>query len=450
MSAPTVRRRSQRRRTARRLAHALAAAALTVAAGCGGEAPPGPTGPADPSASAVDAVAADEASWARAVMAERYLYADRMPATGASGATTAAEVLEALRVDPPDRFSYVERRTRQEAFFQEGRTVGLGIGYRVEGQAVMIRMVQPESPAGRAGLQRGDRLLAIDGKDTAQLVALGTLSEAFGAAEAGVSVRLTLARRGQAFERTVVKEAYPVSPLLAQRVIEYAGEPVGYVALYTFAEPTRAQWAQALGELRSAGVRRLVVDLRDNGGGRLAVAAEVAARLAPPSAAGQPFVLLQHAPARARDDRALLLPVDAVTGSFEEVAWLVSDLSCSAAEALIAGLRPYRDDPVIGSATCGKPVGFEPQTRGEVVLNAVTFAMLNRDGLTDWFAGLSPTCTVTEEPYLALGDPADPRLAEALHRLATGRCSARDDKSARTRDPRPPRVPGLAGMTGLW
>jgi C-terminal processing protease CtpA/Prc len=429
------------RRAGRRGAVAAALWVAALAAGCGGADP----APAPPPVS--------EAEWVRAVMTERYLYADRMPKADLSGVAGAAGALDALRVNPPDRFSYVEQRARYDTFFDDGRALGLGIGYRIDGGAIVLRFVQPDSPAGRAGLRRGDRIAAIDGVPAATLVAEGRTVAALGPTEAGVVVRLARVRDGETREVVVTKDWYPVAPVLASRLIERDGARVGYVALYAFTEPARAAWADAIAALRTQGATRLVVDLRENGGGRLFVAAEIAGSLAPTAALGDTFVALRHAPRRAADDLAIAIPPSAAAGTFERVAWIVSEASCSASESLIAGLRPYRDDPLIGVTTCGKPVGFEPQVRGDVVLSAVTFETRNRDGFGGWFDGLAPTCAVPAEPYRAFGDEADPRLAEALHRLATGACS-----TAAAAAPVAPKsasragrwVPGLAGETGLF
>lgn len=434
----------------RRAATALAAALVTLAAGCGG----GGSAPAPAPAPAPSpaATAATDVDWVRAVMTDLYLYADRVPKADLDGLATAAQALEALRVNPPDRFSYVEDRAAFDAFFDDGRAVGLGIALRLDGDALVLRAVMPDSPAGRAGLQRGDRIVAIDDVDVATLVARGTLSDALGPSRDGWTLRLGRVRDGARTDITLVKGPYTVAPVLAVRTLAAGGTTVGYVALNTFAETARAAWTDALDTLRAQGARHLVVDLRENGGGRLHVAASVAGSLVPPGLEGRTFVSLRHNAARAADDLDVPLPADPAAGAFDRVAWLVSDLSCSASEALIAGLRPWRSSAVVGTTTCGKPVGFDPQTRGTLVLSAVSFAVRDRDGRGDWFDGLRPDCPVGEEPYLPFGDPADPRLARALQWVTTGECGGTGEttKAAAPRRGAVPAARGMATLTGLW
>jgi len=425
----------------RRWRAAALATAVTLA-GCGGGTAPAPAAPAS------------EVDWVVSVMKGSYLYADRVSAVDRSTLTTPEQALEALRVNPPDRFSYLEARGPYDQFFDEGRALGLGISFRIDDDAIMLRMVQPDSPAGRAGLARGDRLTAIDGVPAATLVAARGVSAALGPATPGVVVRLTVDRAGNApFERVLAKDWYAVAPILAQRVLVHDGVPVGYVALYSFTEPARQAWDAAIASIRAAGARRLVVDLRDNGGGRLFVAAAIGASVAPAGAGGQPFVRLRHGPGRSADDLTIRWPPHPATGAFDRVAWLVSESSCSASESLIAGLRPYRADAIVGTSTCGKPVGSTPQIRGDRVLSAVTFETLDRDGVGGWFDGLAPTCAVAEEPGLPLGDPRDPRLAAALGWLADGHCPSPPAAAlAPKTTARPTAEParGLVSETGLY
>jgi carboxyl-terminal processing protease len=402
------------------------------------------------------AAAVGEAEAVRGFMADRYLYADRLPSPDLAAVGSAEQALAALRVEPPDRFSYVDRFATHQAFFDEGRAMGIGIGYVVTDDTIRVRFVQPQAPAASAGLQRGDVLLAIDGVPAASLVAAGAVVDAFGAAQAGVTLRFDVRRGSQQFPVTVTKDWYAVEPVLASRLIDHQGILVGYVLLYTFTEPARAAWHEALERLAAAGARSVVVDLRDNGGGRLFVAAAVAGSLAPAGNADATFAHLRHNDRHRRRDLHVPLPDSATAGLFERVVWITSGRTCSASEVLIAGLMPYRRDVRVGEATCGKPVGFNPYRIGDKVLSAVTFSAVNRDGFGDWFDGLQPTCRVDEvDPLLPYGDVADPRLAEALAVIASGHCATAPAAPTTKSIGRPAqpaaqaRERGLASETGL-
>ena len=426
---------------------ALPLAAGVLLAACGG----GSTG----TAPAADGQPPAEVAWVRDTMADAYLYAERMPAADLAGLTTAEATLERLRVNPPDRFSYVERKQVYDQFFDEGRALGLGIGYRIVGETIVLRFVQPDSPAGRAGLLRGERITAIDGVPAATLIARAGVGDALGPSEPGVTVKLDVARAGSPLQVTLTKDWYTVQPVLAHRVIDHQGERIGYVMLYTFTEPARAAWQNALAALQAGGATSIVVDLRENGGGRLYVAAEIAASLAPGGTAGEVFTWLRYNARHRADDLAVKLPANPAAGRFARVAWITSASTCSASEALVKGLEPWRATPAVGETTCGKPVGFNPVSSGDKVLNAVGFSVTNRDGATGWFDGLAPVCSVGAEPFLPYGDPADPRLAEALQLVTTGACSAAASgpqaKAAVTPTPAGPQPPerGLASQTGL-
>jgi carboxyl-terminal processing protease len=364
----------------------------------------------------------DEVASVFRFMDDRYLFASSMPAADLSGLATAEQALAALRVDPPDRFSYVADRVAFQAFYDNGRALGLGIGLLLDDSRLRLRFVHPDSPAAAAGLQRGDEIVAIDGADVAGLLAAGRLAAAIGPNEVGYTLRLDMRRNALMFAVSVAKDWHEVEPVMDARVIDTDHGPVGYVALYTFSDPASEAWRRALASIVDAGARALIVDLRDNGGGRVAVAADIAASLAPPTAEGAVFARLRHNERNGRRNRDVVLPQSDLAGRIERIVWITSRRSCSAAELLIAGLAPYVDASGVGLPSCGKPIGASPVDLGNKVLNAVTFSTENAVGLGGWFGGLPPACAVPGETLQAWGDPSDPWLASALGVLAGGAC----------------------------
>lgn len=410
-------RRTPRPRAAKPMSIGIAIATSLVLSACGG-------GGGDGSAPSATAVTATEGRAVATYMRDWYLWNDRLPATDPPEADSAEATLEALRARPIDRYSYVEPRAVAQAFFDEGRTVGLGLGYAVapDQASLAVRFVQPDSPAAAAGLVRGDRIVAVDGTAVATLVAENRVTAAFGPTTAGVSVELSIQRAGATTVLTITKAAYDFRAVQADRVVDVAGRRIGYVYLSSFTDPTVPAWRDALARLAAAGAQDLVVDLRDNGGGRLAAAAAIAGTLAP-GAADQPFWFVRFNARRAASDYIVRMGAPLAGVSFDRVVALTSGVTCSASELLVFGLAPWRTVERVGGTTCGKPVGFNPQPVGaDKLLNAVSFGGANRDAPADYFDGLAPRCAATDDWRHPLGDPADPLFAAAVSLITTGAC----------------------------
>ncbi|MGE0311227.1 MAG: S41 family peptidase [Lautropia sp.] len=376
-----------------------------------------------------------EARQLEELMRRYYYWNDRMPTVAIDASSTAQAALEALRYRPIDRYSFIEDAVRFNQFYGEGRAVGIGITYRIDGETIRLRAVQPESPAGAAGLARGDAIVSIGGEPAGALAREGRVSDAFGPQVEGVEVTLGVARNGATRSVTIAKAAYDVQSVLDARVLDAAARAdgtrvrVGYLNLATFIGTTERQWDQHLAALVAEGVRDLIVDLRENGGGLLGSAAHVGATLAPEAAAGQPFVRLRYNDAQRALDQRIDFPSIGRSG-VERVVFITSPQTCSASESLVNGLRPFREAVTIGETTCGKPVGFNPQPIADKVANFVTFATTNRDGVGDYFDGLEPACATGQDALLPFGDVADARIAAALQWLGDGTCPPSASPSA--------------------
>ncbi|MEN9658723.1 MAG: hypothetical protein RL571_2188 [Pseudomonadota bacterium] len=107
------------------------------------------------------------------------------------------------------------------------------------------------------------------------------------------------------------------------------------------------------------------------------------------------------------------------------VTILAGSGTCSASEAIINGLRGI-DVKVnlIGGQTCGKPYGFIPQDNCGTTYYTIQFQGENHKGFGDYADGFSPTCRVTEDFNLPLGDKNERLIATALTYRNTGACPA--------------------------
>lgn len=155
----------------------------------------------------------------------------------------------------------------------EGNFVGLGVELKADKGALLIVHVIPGSPAQRAGIQDGDRIVAVDGRSTAEL----STDEAAGllTGEEGSVVKIVAETAGQQRELTVRREHVEV-PSLEDVKIADPVNGVAYIRIPAFQKTTSRDLDVALWDLHSKGMRSLVLDLRGNPGGLLTAAVEVA------------------------------------------------------------------------------------------------------------------------------------------------------------------------------
>lgn len=143
---------------------------------------------------------------------------------------------------------------------------GLGMTIGLVGKAVIIQDVFPDGPAALGGVQRGDQIVSVDGRAT-EGWSTARVSQAV-TGPVGTSVQVTFTREGTSapvnstFKRAVVHAAaVPFTLMLPDRV--------GYVPLQRFNTSAVQELIAAVRQLQTAGVTRLVLDLRSNGGGEL-------------------------------------------------------------------------------------------------------------------------------------------------------------------------------------
>lgn len=153
-----------------------------------------------------------------------------------------------------------------------GEVVGVGIDLtRADGKLV-IAQVYMNSPAARAGLVAGDRVLGIDGQPSDRLTLEAALDKLKG--KAGSLIALELASHPKSRTCTLVRQPINVS-VTFHRIIETG---IGYIQLAAFHENTLQELDEAIRQLDQQGMKALVLDLRGNSGGLLDGAVQVAER----------------------------------------------------------------------------------------------------------------------------------------------------------------------------
>lgn len=226
----------------------------------------------------------------------------------------------------------------------EGSFAGIGIQFNTLLDTVVVVRVIEGGPSERAGLQAGDRILRAD---TTSFLRDSLTSEQIMKALKGPEdtvVKLTLQRGKKVFTTSVVRGAVPVPTLDASYMIR---PHVLYVRLNKWGTQTPLEFQQAYADHASEGVERILLDLRDNGGGYLQAATTLASEFL---SKGDLLVYNKgaHYPREdfkcPRDGRLRNVPLTV----------LVNENSASASEIFAGAMQDLDRALIVGRRTFGK------------------------------------------------------------------------------------------------
>ena len=200
-----------------------------------------------------------------------------------------------------------------------------------------------ESPAEAAGLRAGDVVLAVDGEPVDGTTMNDQISQIRG--ESGTDVTLTIQREGgDEFDVTITRAEIKLQEVETRLIDDH----IGYIALNGFSAPASEQFAAGLAELLEQGADQIVFDLRDNPGGYIDAAQQIASQFIESG-----LIFTQES---AGDDvKRYEATGDGIATDPElPVAVLVNAGSASASEIVAAALQEHGRATVVGEPTFGK------------------------------------------------------------------------------------------------
>ena len=220
--------------------------------------------------------------------------------------------------------------------------IGVYIEQDVENKGA-ITVVEPieDGPAEKAGIQAGDIILAIDGKSTEGMETSDAAELIRG--EIGTPVMLTIGRAKKELQIEVLRDKIHLRSTGSQML----SEKVGYIEVTMFGDATAEEFDEELEKLEKKGALALIVDLRNNGGGYVTAAVQIASHFLAP---GEPLVSVVNG-RTGRDDPSLAVSRRPVK---LPLALLVNRFSASASEITAGALQDHRRAQVIGETTFGK------------------------------------------------------------------------------------------------
>lgn len=239
---------------------------------------------------------------------------------------------------------YTEEEYKELLESDSGEYEGIGIivykdttsGY------VIIDQVMKDQPAYNAGVESGDIIVSVDGTDTSEI----TLTETVNKIKRSESetVKLVLLRDSQTIEKEITKSHIEMETVS----YEMKEGGIGYISVSQFIENTDEHFIKAVDDLEKQGMKGLVIDLRDNGGGLLDTCVNMVSRIIP------------------EDD--LIVYTEDKNGKKDEyksnsskvldvpIVILANENTASASEIMTGCLKDYDMATVIGGKTFGKGI----------------------------------------------------------------------------------------------
>jgi len=427
-----------------------------------------------------------EKFWLRSWSNETYLWNDEIQDRDPNSIADRVDYFNVLKTNEltetgsgreKDDFHFSE--STEDFFDRRNSTASSGYGARfafirsaAPDREIRVLFTEANSPAsavqnGEVNFKRGALLVEIDGESVINGSNTDTLNAGLFPENAGESHTFTVRDPGSSTDRTftITSQDIAPSPVNRTEVINTATGKVGYMLFNTFSPfESETSLNEAFTLLENEAIDDLVLDLRYNGGGLVAVAAQLGYMIAGSArTAGKTASLLQYNEAAGNTNPVTGQVVNPIPFIDQGVGFSVSEgtslatvdlprvyilttgSTCSASELVINSLRGIDYDVVmIGDTTCGKPYGFLPTDNCGQTYYTIQFRSVNdkdfgdySDGFspqdsTNQFSEKSPGCTIADNvssTSAELGDPNEALLSAALYYRENGMCPVATSKT---------------------
>ena len=413
--------------------------------------------------------AMDEKLWLRSWTNDTYLWYDEVDDNDPENFSVLAyfDQLKTTELTPSgtpkDNFHFSQDTAEYNELSQSGISSGFGFSWEFGSTTVprelTVRFTEPGSPAASANVPRGAKVVSINGVDfvndnTQQGV--DTINDGLFPDDAGTTTSFEFELvDGTTLTADITSDDISVTPVQNVKVLNTDNGKVGYFQFNSFIVTAQEGLIDAFDTFVEENVTELVMDLRYNGGGRLALASQLSYMVAGPNqtnnatfetlrfndknpttnpVTGQSISPTPFYSTVIDYNEGLLTNTLLPSLSLTRVYVISTDATCSASEAVMNALRGIDVEVVqIGSTTCGKPYGFYPTDNCGETYFTIQFQGVNNKGFGDYADGFMPTatpnfdfelpgCEVEDDFTTSFGEPEEGMLAATLEYAATGSC----------------------------
>ncbi len=225
-----------------------------------------------------------------------------------------------------------------------GNFQGIGVEFNIFSDTVHVLYVMPGGPSDKAGLQVADRILKINNQIVAGKKITSDEVKKLIRGPGSSQVTLTILRNNHPLNIAITRGTIPVPSLDAAYMVD---KSTGYIKLNKFSESTYEEFMKGLENLKNQGLKKLILDLRGNGGGLMDEAVQIADEFLDDSK----LIVYTEGTNTKRREYTARRP-----GLFEtgKLVVLVDELSASASEILSGALQDWDRATIVGRRTFGK------------------------------------------------------------------------------------------------
>jgi carboxyl-terminal processing protease len=272
-------------------------------------------------------------------------------------------------------------------FMTTGQYGGIGALIRTKGDRVIVAEPYEGFPAQKAGLMAGDEILEINGKSTEGKSTNDVSSVLKGQPNTEVKVKIKRIGIDKPFDKTILREEVQIKSVPYYGMLE---PEIGYVNLSSFTDNCAKEVADAVAELKTKGMKKLVLDLRGNPGGLLKEAVTLSNLFVDK---GEQIV---NTKGKVKDGCKNYVAMAQPMDTDMPIAVLVNSGSASASEIVAGVLQDLDRGVIIGQRTYGKglvqmtrPLSYNAQLKLTTAkyyipsgrcIQAVDYASRNEDG----------------------------------------------------------------------
>ena len=322
---------------------------------------------------------------------------------------------------PVDRWSFAIKQTEWDNISSGiAGDFGIGVFFMAPGD-LRIKYVEKESPAAKAGILRGWRIVKVAGStDITSANADFLVSKIYNSSSTGFTFQKP---DNTTTDITLTAANYLENPIFLDSVYTVNTKKIGYLSYNSFlgdTAKTYAEFQRIFNRFATQNINDVVIDLRYNGGGYVTVQNKLANYLVVTSANGSVMMKQQYNDKYPQYNETTTFR-KAGALNLNRVFFIVSNNTASASELLINNLKPYMDVKLIGpSKTYGKPVGYFNIPVGEWYIFPVSFRSTNKNGEGNYFNGLALDVQVADGLDRNWGDLEEAALSAAVRYITTG------------------------------